>query len=204
MTTDWKKTSDEAICQMIKDGNHEGMDYLLNKYKEMVRKKARSFYLIGGEKDDLIQEGMIGLMKAVRSFNADMDNSFYAFADLCIDRQIYSAVKASQRSKHMPLNSYISIYQPAQEEENAPVLIDVLPQSTQSPEDVLINREYHDQLWEKLINVLSPMEKKVLDLFMEGLGYSSIAQCLGKDEKSVDNALQRIRNKASKLQQDTN
>ena len=100
----------------------------------------------------------------------------------------------------MPLNSYISIYQPTQEEENAPVLIDVLPQSTQSPEDVLINREYHDQLWEKLISVLSSMEKKVLDLFMGGLGYASIAQRLGKDEKAVDNALQRIRNKASKLQ----
>lgn len=199
MTTDWTKISDEEICQKIKAGNHDGMDYLLNKYKEMVRKKARSFYLIGGEKDDLIQEGMIGLMKAVRSFNPDKDNSFFTFADLCIDRQIYSAVKASQRSKHMPLNSYISIYQPAQEEENAPVLIDVLPQSTQSPEDVLINREYHDQLWEKLLSVLSPMEKKVLDLFMEGLGYASIAHCLGKDEKAVDNALQRIRNKASKL-----
>ncbi len=200
MNIDWTKASDEEICQWIKEGHHEGMEYLLNKYKEMVRKKARSFYLIGGENDDLIQEGMIGLMKAVRGFNTDTDNSFAAFADLCIERQIYSVVKASQRNKHKPLNSYISIYQPAQDEENAPVLLDVLSQSTQSPEDVLVDREFRDQLWEKLLNVLSPMEKKVLDLFMEGLGYASIAQHLGKDEKAVDNALQRIRNKASKLQ----
>jgi len=199
MNTDWTKASDEEICQWIKNGDHEGMDYLLDKYKEMVRKKARSFYLIGGDNDDLIQEGMIGLMKAVRSFDTSKDNSFASFADLCIDRQIYSAVKASQRNKHKPLNSYISIYQLAQDDENAPVLLDVLSQSTQSPEDVLIDKEFNLQIWEKLLNVLSPMEKKVLDLFMEGFGYARIAQHLGKDEKAVDNALQRIRNKASKL-----
>jgi len=199
MNTDWTKASDEENCQWIKNGDHEGMDYLLDKYKEMVRKKARSFYLIGGDNDDLIQEGMIGLMKAVRSFDTSKDNSFASFADLCIDRQIYSAVKASQRNKHKPLNSYISIYQLAQDDENAPVLLDVLSQSTQSPEDVLIDKEFNLQIWEKLLNVLSPMEKKVLDLFMEGFGYARIAQHLGKDEKAVDNALQRIRNKASKL-----
>ncbi len=200
MNRDWTKASDEEICQWIKDGQQEGMDYLLDKYKEMVRKKARSFYLIGGDNDDLIQEGMIGLMKAVRNFDAEMETSFVSFADLCINRQMYSAVKASQRNKHKPLNSYISIYQPAQDEENAPALLDVLSQNTQSLEDALIDKEFSQQIWEKLIGILSPMEKKVLNLFMEGLGYASIAQHLGKDEKAVDNALQRIRAKASKLQ----
>ena len=200
MNIDWTKVSDEEMCQRIKDGYPDGMDYLLNKYKEMVRKKARSFYLIGGERDDLIQEGMIGLMKAVRSYDTDMSSSFAVFADLCIERQIYSAVKASQRNKHKPLNSYISLYQPALDEENAPSLLDVIPERRQSLEEALIDREFYDQLWEKLIHVLSPLEKKVLDLFMEGLGYASIAQHLGKDEKAVDNALQRVRNKVSKLQ----
>ena len=190
--------SDEEICRQIKAGDNEGIDFLLNKYKGMVRRKARSFYLIGGDSDDLIQEGMIGLMRAVHSFNPDKEGaSFAGFADMCINRQIYSAVKASQRQKHSPLNSYISLDQPAADDENGPTLADTLTQSVSSPEDTIVGREGAEQMWDALYKHLSPLERDVLDLFMEGFGYARIAEHLGRDEKSVDNALQRIRAKAA-------
>ena len=199
MRANYDDMTDEEICRCINDGESDGIDYLLDKYKGTVRIKARSFYLIGGDNDDLIQEGMIGLMRAVRSFNPDKESSFAAFADMCINRQIYSAVKASQRKKHSPLNSYISLYQPAADDENAPALMDVLPQTVESPEDALVGKEIYEQLWERLDKELSPLERKVLALFMEGMGYAAIARQLGKDGKAVDNALQRIRQKASKI-----
>lgn len=193
--------TDEEICRHIKDGYTEGIDYLLNKYKGIVRKKARSFYLIGGDRDDLIQEGMIGLMRAIHSFDPEKEKSFVIFADMCISRRIYSAVRASKRKKHQPLNSYISLYQQENDDENSPSLMDTLTETVSGPEDSFFLRESNMQLWETLRGVLSPFERHVLDLFMAGLGYAQIAEQLGRDEKAVDNALQRIRVKASKLMQ---
>ncbi len=196
---DFSGKTDEEVCLRIKDGHTEGIDYLLNKYKGIVRKKAHSFYLMGGDRDDLIQEGMIGLMRAVHTFDPEREKSFAAFAELCISRQIYSAVRASQRKKHQPLNSYVSLYQQEDDDENAPALVDILAQTDQGPEDSYFLKESNLHLLTELRGVLSPLERKVLDLFMDGMGYAQIAEQLNKDEKSVDNALQRIRGKAYKL-----
>lgn len=199
MDNRFETMKDEEILACIRNGDARGMDFLLNKYKGLVKKKARPLYLIGGEQDDLIQEGMIGLMHAVYNFNPHKQTSFLSFADLCVSRQIYSAVKASQRKKHSPLNSYISLYSPAEDEENSPLLMDMLFLDTDSPEDMIVGREDIQLRKKKLFEKLSPFERQVLTLFLEGIGYVHIAEILGKDQKSVDNALQRIRNKAASL-----
>ena len=196
---DFNGMTDEEICRHIKMGHTEGIDYLLNKYKGSVRKKAHSFYLMGGDRDDLIQEGMIGLMRAVHNFDPERERSFAVFAELCISRRIYSAVRASQRKKHQPLNSYVSLYQQEDDDENAPALVDILAQTEQGPEDSYFLKESNMRLLSELRGVLSPLERKVLDLFMDGTSYAQIAEQLNKDEKSVDNALQRIRTKAYRL-----
>lgn len=193
------KLTDEQICVYIQEGQKEGIDYLLNKYRGLVKQKARPFYLIGGESDDLIQEGMIGLMKAIWDYVPGSGMTFSGFAKMCISRQIFSAVKASQRKKHQPLNSYISLYEPAEDDENAPVLLDVLSESSIGPEDSYFIKESRESIWKQLYAQLSPMERKVLDLFMDGQSYSQIAKQLNKDEKAVDNAVSRIKKKASKL-----
>lgn len=199
MDSRFDKMSDEQICYWIQDGQKEGIDYLLNKYKWLVKQSARPFYLIGGESDDLIQEGMIGLMKAIWDYKPDSGIGFAGFARLCINRQIMSAVKASQRKKHQPLNSYISLYEPAENDENAPVLLDILSEHQAGPEDSYFMKENRELIWQQLYEILSPLEKKVLDLFMEGLSYGQIARQLNKDEKSVDNAVSRIKKKAGRL-----
>lgn len=199
MDCKYDKLTDEQICVYIQEGQKEGIDYLLNKYKGLVKQKARPFYLIGGESDDLIQEGMIGLMKAIRDYEPGGSMSFSGFAKLCISRQIVSAVRASQRKKHQPLNSYISLYEPAEDDENAPVLIDVLSENSAGPEDSFFIKENRELIWQQLYEALSPMERKVLDLFMEGKSYTQIAKQLNKDEKAVDNAISRIKRKAARL-----
>lgn len=194
--------SDEELIARYRNGEPEVMDYLMVKYKPMVRKKARAMYLIGGENDDLIQEGMIGLMKAVRDFNPEQKTSFSSFADLCVSRQMYSAIEASKRKKHIPLNSYVSLYEQEKEEdgEKSIPLIDTLASEEETdPEKLYVGKAYTEAFLEELKVRLSDLENHVLYLHLMGTNYRDIAELLGKSPKAVDNALQRIRVKAEKL-----
>lgn len=202
MRRDFKEFSDEKLIMLARGGEDGAVDFLMEKYKDLVRKKVRSLFLMGGDKDDLIQEGMIGLYKAVRSYDDGKDTSFYTFADLCISRQIYSAIKASNRKKNIPLNYYVSIYAPADgegREEDRELLLDVkLNRTVANPEEILIDRESANDIEMKLTQKLSMLEKQVLQLYLSGMEYTEIASVLDRTPKSIDNALQRIR---TKLQQ---
>ncbi len=196
--------SDEDIIALIRDNDPDAMDYMLNRYKNLVRKKAKALYLIGGDKDDLIQEGMIGLYKAIRDYNPDKDNSFHNFADLCISRQIYSAIKASNRKKNLPLNTYVSLYAPAYGEntdlEDKESLVDLMYENKISnPEELVIDKESTNMLEYELVRHLSQFEKDVLDLYLFDFNYLQIADKLKKEPKSIDNALQRIKLKLNKV-----
>ncbi|MGN0271773.1 MAG: RNA polymerase sporulation sigma factor SigH [Lachnospiraceae bacterium] len=193
------KTDEELIRQM-RAGDKEIVDYLMVKYKNLVRKKANAFFLIGADNDDLIQEGMIGLFKAIRDYQEDKEVSFYHFAELCISRQMYTAMEASQRKKHAPLNSYVSLYEETNEEGKMP-LSEVLQSLTDgNPEDLVIDRENVLAFQEKINERLSKMERQVLVLTLQGLDYQQIAEIMEKPAKSIDNALQRIK---GKLRDDT-
>ncbi len=197
--------SDVELIMKSRDGNSEVTDYLMEKYKDLVRNKARSMYILGADNDDLIQEGMIGLFKAVRDYDAGRDASFYTFAELCISRQMYTAVQASRRKKHIPLNNYISLYGNISDntQDDEKYLIDALPQSgSLSPEEMIIDRENVEGLEQKIEESLSPFEKQVLDLYITGMSYVQIAKVLGKDEKSTDNALSRLKSKIKKILKD--
>ena len=194
-------TDEQLLCD-YKNGNQEIMDYLMVKYKSMVRKKARAMYLLGGENEDLIQEGMIGLIKAVRDFDVTQKTSFSSFAELCVSRQMYSAIEASNRKKHLPLNSYVSLYEDSEEvgEGRSLPLIDTIESSKENdPEVLYFGKEYTEAFAEQLKELLSPLENHVLYLHLMGTDYRTIAELLGKSPKSVDNALQRIRTKAQKI-----
>ena len=193
------KTDEELIRQM-RAGDKEIVDYLMVKYKNLVRKKANAFFLIGADNDDLIQEGMIGLFKAIRDYQEDKEVSFYHFAELCISRQMYTAMESSQRKKHAPLNSYVSLYEETNEEGKMP-LSEVLQSLTDgNPEDLVIDRENVLAFQEKINERLSKMERQVLVLTLQGLDYQQIAEIMEKPAKSIDNALQRIK---GKLRDDT-
>ena len=179
---------DEELISRFKNGESEILDYLMEKYKNMVRKKARTMFLIGGENDDLIQEGMIGLFKAVRDYQPDRDAAFQTFASICVDRQIYIAIQSSNRQKHQPLNSYISLSE--QDGENEEHLGD---NWGENPESIIIDQENVQDLEQEITATLSPMENQVLEYYLAGNGYGEIAQIMGKTPKSIDNALQRIR-----------
>ena len=179
---------DEELISRFKNGESEILDYLMEKYKNMVRKKARTMFLIGGENDDLIQEGMIGLFKAVRDYQPDRDAAFQTFASICVDRQIYNAIQSSNRQKHQPLNSYISLSE--QDVENEEHLGD---NWGENPESIIIDQENVQDLEQEITATLSPMENQVLEYYLAGNGYGEIAQIMGKTPKSIDNALQRIR-----------
>jgi RNA polymerase sporulation-specific sigma factor len=169
----------------------------MEKYKNLVRSKVKSMYILGADTEDLIQEGMIGLFKAIRDYDLGRDASFHTFADLCISRQMYTAVRASGRKKHAPLNSYISLYSNGAEDDAQ--LLNALTSSTEwNPESLFIDRENIQDLERAIEEQLSSMEKEVLDLYMTGMSYTKIAKVLGRDEKSTDNALQRIRGKLKK------
>lgn len=194
-------TDEQLLCD-YKNGNQEIMDYLMVKYKSMVRKKARAMYLLGGENEDLIQEGMIGLIKAVRDFDVTQKTSFSSFAELCVSRQMYSAIEASNRKKHLPLNSYVSLYEDSEEvgEGRSLPLIDTIESSKENdPEVLYFGKEYTEAFAEQLKELLSPLENHVLYLHLMGTDYRTIAKLLGKSPKSVDNALQRIKTKAQKI-----
>ena len=196
-----RMTDEQLLCD-YKNGNQEIMDYLMVKYKSMVRKKARAMYMLGGENEDLIQEGMIGLIKAVRDFDVTQKTSFSSFAELCVSRQMYSAIEASNRKKHLPLNSYVSLYEDSEEvgEGRSLPLIDTIESSKENdPEVLYFGKEYTEAFAEQLKELLSPLENHVLYLHLMGTDYRTIAELLGKSPKSVDNALQRIKTKAQKI-----
>lgn len=193
---------DEQLIVLIHDGeNGETVDYIMNKYKDLVRKKAASMYILGADRDDLIQEGMIGLFKAVRDYDAGRDASFSTFADLCISRQMYSAIKALSRKKHTPLNSYISIYASREDsDQGSDVSLEEILESDSNliPEQYVLDQENLKILEENIDKDLSDLERQVLDLYITGMSIKKIAGVLGRDEKSTDNAMQRVRAKLKK------
>lgn len=199
---DFEGCSDETLIDIYRVGNEAAIEVLFERYKNLVKKKAKAMYLAGGDSDDLIQEGMIGLYKAVRDFDESREASFKTFASMCINRQLITAVAASNRKKNMPLNTYVSFDLPAYtDEDNEMLLVDVLkPETEQNPEKLLIDREYTEDFKEKLFESLSNFEKQVLKLYIEDKDYREIAHIMNKTPKSIDNALQRIRSKAFALE----
>ena len=201
MKEEYQNFSDEELLIRLRDGETEITDFIMNKYKNLVRSKAKSMYILGADSDDLIQEGMIGLFKAVRDYDSGRDASFFTFADLCISRQMYTAVQASRRQKHIPLNTYISLYATVREnkDDEEASLVNILAKKTElSPEELVIDKENAVQLEKLIEKELSGFEKQVLDLYMTGMRYTQIAKVLGRDEKSTDNALQRVKTKLKK------
>ena len=194
--------TDEELIDRLRDGEAQITDYIMDKYKNLVRKKAKSMYILGADNDDLIQEGLIGLFKAVRDYDAGRDASFFTFADLCISRQMYNAVQASRREKHAPLNTYISLYADMTETEdggNGAGLLNVIASEIEvNPEQLMIDRENVADIEAIIEKELSSFEKQVLDLYITGMSYSQIAKVLSRDEKSTDNALQRLKTKLRK------
>ncbi len=187
---------DEDIVEFAKDGDDSALEYLINKYKNFVRAKARSYFLIGADREDIIQEGMIGLYKAIRDFRSDKLSSFRAFAELCITRQIITAIKTATRQKHIPLNSYVSLNKPIYDEDSDRTLLDVISGSKiTDPEELIISREEFDDIEEKMGQILSSLEWKVLMSYLEGKSYQEIAVDLKRHVKSIDNALQRVKRK---------
>lgn len=202
MSDIYEGLADEELIDRLRNGEREITDYIMEKYKNLVRKKAKSMYILGADNDDLIQEGMIGLFKAVRDYDPGRDASFYTFADLCISRQMYKAVQASRREKHTPLNTYISLYADMTESENdgnSAELVNVIASGVgTNPEQLMIDRENVADIEAMIEKELSSFEKQVLDLYITGMSYSQIAKVLSRDEKSTDNALQRLKSKLRK------
>jgi RNA polymerase sporulation-specific sigma factor len=187
---------DEEIVESARDGNHQALEHLINKYRNFVRAKARSYFLIGADREDIIQEGMIGLYKAIRDFRSDKLSSFRAFAELCITRQIITAIKTATRQKHIPLNSYVSLNKPIYDEDSDRTLLDVLSGSKiTDPEELIISREEFGDIEEKMGEILSDLEWRVLMSYLDGKSYQEIALDLGRHVKSIDNALQRVKRK---------
>lgn len=187
---------DEDIVCDARDGSDEALEYLIHKYRNFVRAKARSYFLIGADREDIVQEGMIGLYKAIRDFRSDKLASFRAFAELCITRQIITAIKTATRQKHIPLNSYVSLNKPIYEEDSDRTLMDVISTARVSdPEEMMINREEFGDIEEKMGEILSDLEWKVLMSYLDGRSYLEIAMELKRHVKSIDNALQRVKRK---------
>ncbi|MBP2002616.1 RNA polymerase sporulation-specific sigma factor [Paenibacillus shirakamiensis] len=193
---DYEIQSDEDIVEAFRAGDSEALEYLINKYRSFVRAKARSYFLIGADREDIIQEGMIGLYKSIRDFKGDKLASFKAFAELCITRQIITAIKTATRQKHIPLNSYVSLDKPIFDEDSDRTLLDVICGTQVSdPEELIINQEEFVGLEDKMSEILSDLERKVLMLYLDGRSYQEIAVDLRRHVKSIDNALQRVKRK---------
>lgn len=191
---------DEEIIEEAKSGSNKALEYLINKYKSFVRAKARTYFLIGADREDIIQEGMIGLYKAIRDYREDKLSSFRAFAELCITRQIITAIKTATRQKHIPLNSYVSLNKPIFDEESDRTLMDVISEeSISDPEEMIINREEFTGIESKIGELLSGLEWEVLSLYLQGKSYQEIAEELDRHVKSIDNALQRVKRKLEKF-----
>ena len=191
--------SDEQIVEMSHNGDSAAEEYLLDKYKNFVRSKARSYFLVGADHEDIVQEGMIGLYKAIRDYRPDKLSSFRAFAELCITRQIITAIKTATRQKHIPLNNYVSLNKPLYDEESDRTLLDVIIEGrTSDPEEMIINMENVGNIRAKISEVLSGLEQEVLNAYLDGRSYQEIAESLGRHVKSIDNALQRVKRKLEK------
>jgi RNA polymerase sporulation-specific sigma factor len=196
MLSGYDVISDEDIVEAVREGDSGALEYLINKYRNFVRAKARSYFLIGADREDIVQEGMIGLYKAIRDFKGDKLSSFKAFAELCITRQIITAIKTATRQKHIPLNSYVSLDKPIYDEDSDRTLLDVICGTAVSdPEELIINQEEFVGLEDKMAEILSDLERKVLMLYLDGRSYQEIAVDLRRHVKSIDNALQRVKRK---------
>ena len=193
--------TDEQIVLEVQKGDKQALSYLMNKYKELVNIKVSKYFMVGAERDDIVQEGLIGLFKAIKMFKKDKNNSFKSFANMCIERQLITAIKSSTRQKHMPLNSYLSLNASAydNEEENGIELINTLDNKmVEDPLETVMKKEYYEQIESSIEKSLSTFEKQVLDGYVKGYSYVTIAKKLDSPVKSVDNAIQRIRKKAIK------
>ena len=191
--------TDERIVELSHEGDATAEEYLLDKYKNFVRSRARSYFLIGADHEDIVQEGMIGLYKAIRDYRPDKLSSFRAFAELCITRQIITAIKTATRQKHIPLNNYVSLNKPLYDEESDRTLLDVIIEGrTSDPEEMIINMENVGNIRAKISEVLSGLEQEVLNAYLDGKSYQEIAETLGRHVKSIDNALQRVKRKLEK------
>ncbi len=196
MLSEYDFISDEDLVDAVRDGDGGALEHLINKYRNFVRAKARSYFLIGADREDIVQEGMIGLYKAIRDFKGDKLSSFKAFAELCITRQIITAIKTATRQKHIPLNSYVSLDKPIYDEDSDRTLMDVICGSqVLDPEELIINQEEFIGLEDKMAEILSDLERKVLMLYLDGRSYQEIAEDLKRHVKSIDNALQRVKRK---------
>ena len=196
---DFKDKSDEEMVAQAKSGDNRAQEYLISKYEKFVKAKAKSYFLIGADKEDIYQEGMIGLYKAIRDFNPEKSTSFKAFAEICVVRQIITAIKTATRQKHIPLNTYVSLNKPIYEEESERTLLDVLAGlKITDPEELMISKEQMAYIEEKISKVLSGLELEVLTSYLDGKSYQEIASDLERHSKSIDNALQRVKRKLEK------
>lgn len=192
----YEQLSDEGLVDYIHNGDDEALEYLIHKYKHFVRAKARSYFLIGADREDIVQEGMIGLYKSIRDFKGDKLSSFKAFAELCVTRQIITAIKTATRQKHIPLNSYVSLDKPIYDEDSDRTLLDIIRgNKVTDPEELIINQEEYDDIEDKMGEILSELERQVLRLYLDGRSYQEIAEDLERHVKSIDNALQRVKRK---------
>ena len=200
---DFEQMGDEDIVSLAQGGCASALEFLLGKYKNFVRAKARSYFLIGAEREDIIQEGMLGLYKATRDFRSDKLSSFRAFAELCITRQIITAIKTATRQKHIPLNSYVSLNKPIYDEDSDRTLLDVISGTRVSdPEELVISREEFGDIEQKMGEILSDLEWQVLMAYLDGKSYQEIADSLDRHVKSIDNALQRVKRKLERYLED--
>ena len=199
-TQDYDSMTDEQVVRLAQGTDSQALEYLLNKYKNFVRTKARSYFLIGADHEDIVQEGMIGLYKAIRDYRADKLSSFRAFAELCITRQIITAIKTATRQKHIPLNSYVSLNKPLYDDESDRTLLDVIIEGrVANPEELIISQEDLKRINAQINESLSGLEQEVLQAYLDGKSYQEIADKLGRHVKSIDNALQRVKRKLEKF-----
>jgi len=199
---EYEAMMDEELVEIARGGSDLAQEFLITKYKNFVRAKARSYFLIGADREDIIQEGMIGLYKAIRDFRREKLSSFRAFAELCITRQIITAIKTATRQKHIPLNSYVSLNKPIYDEDSDRTLLDVLKGSEiTNPEDLIISREEFTVIEHKMGEILSDLEWRVLMAYLDGKSYQEIADELGRHVQSIDNALQRVKRKLERFLQ---
>ena len=200
MKKSMQEMTDEELIVAIRGGDRLAEEQLYTKYKQVVRSRARTYFLVGADREDIIQEGMIGLYKAVCDFNDTKQSSFRAFADLCITRQIITAIKSATRKKHMPLNTYVSLNRTVYDGDSERTLVDVLVGAkNDDPEELVIGRENYDRIAERIDRTLSKLERNVLELYLDGYSYQQIADALGKSTKTVDNAIQRVKKKLEEL-----
>jgi len=199
----YESLSDEELVRVIKDGDKSALEYLIVKYKDLVQMKVSRYYIIGAEREDIVQEGLIGLFKAIKNFEADKQNSFKSFANLCVERQLITAIKSSNRQKHIPLNSYLSLNNSNHDnDEDDKTLLEILNSTQEDPLDTITKKEYYESVEAIMDKHLSGFEKQVLNRYINGESYNEIAEKLDTPVKSVDNAIQRIRKKAMKNLED--